>query len=103
MSRSHSPLHFCRDFHPSGPLAEGLFLCVIMFRMVFDFRNELIKIFAAVVSICNYPQRFYLPIQQTFPLVCEVSLGRRLQIVQKAVNLRRIDQRLSYRTVSNIR
>lgn len=71
--------------------------------MVFDFGNELIKMVAAVVSICNYPQRFYLLIQQTVPLVCEVSLRRRLQIVQKAVNLRRIEQTLRYRTVSNIR
>lgn len=58
---------------------------------------------AAVVSICNYPLRFYLLIQQTVPLVCEVSLRRRLQIVQKAVNLRRIEQTLRYRTVSNVR
>lgn len=84
-------------------MAEGLCLCVITFNMVFDFGNELIKMVAAVVSICNYPQRFYPLIQQTVPLVCEVSPRRRLQIVQKAVNLRRMEQTLRYRTVSNIR
>lgn len=71
--------------------------------MVFDFENELIKIVAAVVPICNYSQRFYLVIQQTVPLVCEVSLRMRLQIVQKAVNLRRMEQTAHCGTASNIR
>lgn len=57
----------CSFFLPAG--AEALFfLRVIMFKMVFDLEMKCIKMAAAVVSICNYPRRFYLPIQQTVAL-----------------------------------